>query len=142
MTVVDASEAWLKWALNGQPAHLAVGPLTAIAQRVNLSLSLSLMRTPFPCDVFEMARNDLIATAVGCVRRRTKGAARFPRGSMAADRANAYSDIDLRIVTESGSDALLESTTSQELHAAQDFIRHAAWCSFRSGCRPRVAWLD
>ena len=104
MTVVDASEAWLKWALNGQPAHLAVGPLTAIAQKVNLSL----MRTPFPCDVFEMARNDLIATAVGCVRRRTKGAARFPRGSMAADRANAYSDIDLRIVTESGSDARLK----------------------------------
>ena len=45
---------------------------------------------------------------------------------MAADRANAYSDIDLRIVTESGSEALLESSTSQALHAAQDFMRHTA----------------
>lgn len=69
-------------------------PLAVTANEINLSL----MRTLFTRDELEKARSDLLATAVGWFKGDPNILGIFLGGSVAADRADAYSDIDLRIV--------------------------------------------
>ncbi|MFA1624866.1 nucleotidyltransferase domain-containing protein [Rhizobium mongolense] len=58
------------------------------------------MRTPIKRDDLESARSDLLATAVGWFKREQDVVGIFLGGSVAAGSADAYSDIDLRIVVQ------------------------------------------
>lgn len=58
------------------------------------------MRTSFTREDLEKARSDLLATAVGWFKTEPGVLGIFLGGSIAAETADAYSDIDLRIVVE------------------------------------------
>ncbi|MCJ9670061.1 hypothetical protein MOV65_08655 [Neorhizobium sp. SHOUNA12B] len=60
------------------------------------------MRTPTTSDVLEEARSDLLATAVDWFERDPHVLGIFLARSIAAESADAYSDIDLPIVIEPG----------------------------------------
>jgi hypothetical protein len=58
------------------------------------------MRTSFTREDLEKARSDLLATVVGWFKREPGTLGIFLGGSIAAETADAYSDIDLRIIVE------------------------------------------
>jgi hypothetical protein len=58
------------------------------------------MRTPIKSDDLESARSDLLATAIDWFKKEPNVVGIFLGGSVAAGSADAYSDIDLRIVAE------------------------------------------
>jgi hypothetical protein len=58
------------------------------------------MKTSITKDDLEKARNDLLATALGCFKADPDVLGIFLSGSMAAGSADAYSDIDLRIIVK------------------------------------------
>ncbi|RWP57506.1 nucleotidyltransferase domain-containing protein [Mesorhizobium sp.] len=58
------------------------------------------MKAPIAKDDLEKARSDLLATALGCFKEDSDVLGIFLGGSMAAGSADAYSDIDMRIVVK------------------------------------------
>jgi predicted nucleotidyltransferase len=68
---------------------------------VRLFESLSLIMNQPTSDNLEQARSDLLGTAVESFKANIDVLAVFLGGSMAAGRADAYSDIDLRVVVKS-----------------------------------------
>ncbi len=58
------------------------------------------MKTPITRDGLEEARNNLLATALGCFKTDPNVLGIFLGGSIAAGSADAYSDIDLRILVK------------------------------------------